>query len=279
MSRRKKKRQLNTKGLVIVLSILGVVLALLMNALVQQEYTYEPTVDVPYVQEQRSSLKYDMSQVYNVDGFYTYEDDTYTSVIGVDVSSHNKEIDWAQVKEAGVTFAMIRCGYRGYTEGGLQEDEYFETNIQNALANGIQVGVYFFSQAINEEEAAEEAKYVIEKIYSYDITWPVVYDYEFYPTETGARGNMIDKDTRTRCANVFLENIKNAGYTPMMYASTETYDQLFIPEYLSEYQFWVAQYNSYCSYNYDYSIWQYSDQGGVRGLPSGLDLNIAFIEK
>lgn len=278
--RKRRKRKLNQRGLLLVLAVLGVVLVLLMNSLLHESYTYDPVTEVPEVyHETRPALKYDMEKVISQDGFYTYEDDEYTSVIGIDVSAHNKELDWAQIKASGVSFAMIRCGYRGYTEGYIQDDEYFDTNIQGALDNGIQVGVYFFSQAVNEEEAAEEAKYVIEKIHDYPITWPVVYDYEFYPESTGARGNYINRAQRTKCAEIFLENIKNAGYTPMIYASTDTYSQLFQPEYLTEYAFWVAQYNTYCSYPYDYFMWQYTDQGGVQGLPAGLDLNIAFLKK
>lgn len=278
--RKRKKRKLNQNGTIGVLVLLGVVVALLIQAVVTKEtYVYDPTTDVPYVEDTRIYGKYDMTLLQNDNGLYHYEDDQYTSVIGVDVSVHNKEIDWAALSKAGVRFAMIRVGFRGYTEGYIQEDEYFERNVQAALDNGIQVGVYFFSQAINEDEAAEEAKYVIEKIHSYPITWPVAYDYELYPQETGARGNAITMDQRTRCANVFLENIRNAGYTPMIYASTDTYDQLFYPDYLSEYAFWVAQYNTVCTYRYEYSMWQYSDQGGVQGIPQGMDLDIAFLPK
>ena len=112
-----------------------------------------------------------------VDGFLTYDGDA-PSYVGVDVSSHQGDIDWARVAAAGVEFAMIRVGCRGYTEGGIFQDKCFVQNVEGALAAGLEVGVYFFSQAVTEAEAEEEARQVLEWIAPYDVTWPVVFDWE-----------------------------------------------------------------------------------------------------
>lgn len=279
MAKRKRRRKKNVEnaksmGLVVVL---GVVLALVFNAF--SGFSYDPIMEVDMREAAKIESVYDMTLITFTDGVASYESDTHTSLFGIDVSQHNKEIDWNAMKEAGVSFAMIRVGYRGYTEGTITMDGYFKKNIEGALSAGIEVGVYFFSQALNEEEAAEEAKWVIETIHEYDITWPVVYDMELYPEEYNARANNLSAEQRTKNAVVFLENVKNAGYTPMMYASTNTYDALFDTSYLVEYDFWVAQYDGLCEYPYEYVMWQYSDEGNANGIPAGIDLNIAFIEK
>lgn len=274
--RRKIRNQVKLAG---ILLMAGSLCAALLLYLAGNRFSYEPFTDVEVHEDPRNPCPYDLSFVAFDDGAASYEDDQYRSVFGIDVSSHNREVDWALMKQAGVEFAMIRVGYRGYTEGSLNLDSRFRQNVEGALAQGIEVGVYFFSQAVNAEEAAEEAKFVIEAIHGYDITWPVVYDMELYGGETGARADGLTPEERTRCAAVFLENIKNAGYTPMMYASTYTYDRLFVPAELTSYPFWVAQYDGLCEYPYEYAMWQYSDAGNARGIPGGVDLNIAFVKK
>ncbi len=287
MTRRKRRYRRRRKSIESKLSVSIVALiamltvSVLIYANVNRDiaYEYTPTLEVEMEEETQSYNGYNMGNVYFENGIAHYEDEQYTSRFGVDVSSHNSYVDWQSLKDAGVTFAMIRVGYRGYDLGGITEDAYFEQNINGALNAGIDVGVYFFSQAINEEEAAEEAKFVIEKIHPYSITMPVVYDLETYSPETNARANNLSREQRTSDAVVFLENIKNAGYTPMMYASTNTYADLFVTEYLTEYPFWVAEYNSVCNYPYTYRMWQYADYSTVYGLPSNIDLNIELIPK
>jgi GH25 family lysozyme M1 (1,4-beta-N-acetylmuramidase) len=197
----------------------------------------------------------------------------------VDVSYYNKNVNFTALKKAGVSFVMVRCGYRGYTEGSLNEDEKFKEYIEAAQDAGLDVGVYFFSQAVDEEEAAEEAKFVLTLIRDYDITMPVAYDYEMIADAPDARGNLISIQQRTNNAVVFAENIKNAGYTPMIYASTDTYDDLYNAAYLTEYQTWIAQYDETNTYEYAYTMWQYTDQGVDGSVLDGLDLDIQFIRK
>ena len=240
----------------------------------------EVTTDVQYsVQNQRTENTYDMSRFRLTDGIGTYEDEDYTSRFGVDVSYHNEDVDFAALKKAGVSFVMIRCGYRGYTNGTISEDEKFREYIQAAEDAGLDAGVYFFSQAVTAEEAAEEARFVLEEIRSYNITMPVVYDNEIITEDENARGNAISIQQRTDDAVVFLENIRQAGYTPMLYASTQTYDELYDYTYLNDYDTWIAQYESLNTYPYAYSMWQYSDAGIENTALAGLDLDIQFIPK
>lgn len=273
---RKIRPEVKRAGLVLLCAVLCV---WAVSCIAGNRFSYDPITEVTMRSDPRQPCPYDLSRVTFENGIASYEDDQYESRFGIDVSSHNKDVDWQLMKSAGVQFAMIRVGYRGYTEGQLNLDEYFKKNIEGALSAGIEVGVYFFSQAVSDEEAAEEAKFVIEAIHDYDITWPVVYDMELYEEGTGARANGLTAEERTRCAAVFLENIKNAGYTPMMYASTYTYNSLFVPAELTSYPFWVAHYDGLCDYPYEYAMWQYSDEGNANGIPGGTDLNIAFVRK
>ena len=130
-----------------------------------------------------------------------------------------------------------------------------------------------------QDEAAQEAKWVIERLHSESIDLPVVYDMEMYSDETNARGNTTTREQRTANAAVFLDNIANAGYSPMLYASTGTYDTVFDPQYLTGYPFWVAEYDTVCSYPYTYAMWQYSESRTLNGVSTNVDLDIRLIEK
>lgn len=209
-------------------------------------------------------------------GEYQYlTDGQVSSHKGIDVSSHQGKIDWNLVAGDGVEFAMIRLGYRGYgKEGKLVEDSRFEENIQGAKAAGIKVGVYLFSQAVNEEELLEEANLVLEKIAPYEIDCPVVYDVE--RTSANGRMNQISVEERTRLTLLFCQTIENAGYRPMIYHNTQM-SALFIDiAAMESYDKWYASYGDQMFYPYEYKIWQYSDKGTVQGIKTNVDLNISF---
>ena len=211
-------------------------------------------------------------------GFPTYEDDSYTSVIGIDVSSHQKSIDWSAVKNSGVKFAMIQVGYRGYETGALMDDAYFEENIQGAIENGIDVGVYFFSQAVSAEEARAEADFVLERVKKYKLQLPIVFDLE----EVNNAADRVENTTseeRTQAAVTFMNHIKNAGYQAMVYSSSQLFETVFDINYLHDYDFWVADYSSVPNFNYYFSIWQYTDAGTVDGISTNVDMNIMFVKK
>jgi len=207
-------------------------------------------------------------------GEYQYlTDGQVTSHKGIDVSSHQGDIDWKQVAQDGVEFAIIRLGYRG-SEGKLVEDTKFEDNIKGASAAGIKVGVYFFSQAITTEELMEEANLVLEKIAPYKIECPVVYDVE--KTSKDGRMNNISVEERTQLTALFCQTIQAAGYKPMIYHNTEMGALMIDVAALEDYDKWYASYSDQMFYPYEYKIWQYSDKGRVAGISTDVDLDISF---
>lgn len=210
------------------------------------------------------------------DGSLEYiRDGQVISYKGIDVSKHQGEIDWAKVAADGVDFAFIRVGNRGYGTGAIVEDAQFEANIKGAISNGIQVGVYFFSQAINEDEAREEAAFVLEKIAPYKVTCPVVIDVEKV-SDSEARMNQISLEQRTANTLVFLETVEAAGYEVMLYHNMEMGTLMLDLEQFEDYSKWFAYYNKEIYYPYAFDVWQYSDKGKVDGIAGDVDLNISF---
>lgn len=195
--------------------------------------------------------------------------------VGIDVSSHQGRIDWEQVARTDVEIAMVRAGYRGYGQAGkLVEDPNAKTNIAAAREAGLDVGVYFFSQAVNVEEAAEEARMLLEIIEGLEITMPVVYDWEYISTE--ARTANVDARTLTDCALTFCGIIEEAGYTPMVYFNIyQSQHMMYIAE-LKQYDFWLAWYSDRMSFPYKLRMWQYTDTGRVPGIETNVDLNVYF---
>lgn len=209
-------------------------------------------------------------------GEYQYvENGQVISHKGIDVSKHQGEIDWQQVAEDGVEFAFIRVAVRGYGTGKLVEDEYFEKNMKGAINAGIKVGVYVFSQAVNEEEVLEEANLVLNKIAPYKIDCPVVFDVEKISGANG-RMNELSLEERTNLTLLFCQTIENAGYKPMIYHNMEMGALMLDLETLESYDKWFAYYNSDLYYPYDYKIWQYSHSGKVNGIKGEVDMNISF---
>lgn len=211
-------------------------------------------------------------------GVVEYNDGTVTSKKGIDVSKFQGNIDWSKVKADGVEYAFIRVGYRGYgSSGKMVTDETFENNIQGATSNGVDVGVYFFSQAVNEEEAIEEANYVLDAIEGYDVTYPVVIDIEEV-TDPEARTADLTQEQWTKNCIAFCETIKAAGYTPMIYGNLKTFFIMLDMEQLEEYDKWFAYYDTPVYFPYEFTIWQYTDEGKVDGISEDVDLNVGFYE-
>jgi len=194
---------------------------------------------------------------------------------GIDVSKFQGKIDWQKVAEDGVEFAIIRVGLRGYGSGKLVEDEYYEDNIKGALRAGIKVGVYIFSQAINEEELLEEAEFVLDKIAPYQIQCPVVFDVEKVAGADG-RMNTLSVEERTNLTLLFCQTIERAGYRPMIYHNMEMATLMLDLETLESYGKWFAYYNEDLYYPYAYDVWQYSEKGSINGIEGDVDLNISF---
>lgn len=194
---------------------------------------------------------------------------------GIDVSKWNKEIDWDKVKAAGVEFAIIRVGYRGYTSGSLIEDPYFAKNIRGATNAGIPVGVYFFSQAITLVEAVEEASMVIELCKNYRLLYPVFLDSE----STGGKGraDTLTAQRRTELSKAFLETIQSAGYEGGIYGARNWFGKQLLMEQLEAYQVWLAEYREVPLYQGYYQMWQYSSRGSIDGIHGNVDLNLSYL--
>lgn len=212
----------------------------------------------------------------NADGLPEYTGDAYDTRLGVDVSFYQGEIDWEAVAADGVEFAMIRCGYRGSESGTIVVDEQFENNIEGALAAGLDVGVYFFSQSTGAIEAAEEANFVLDLISGYDITMPVAFDWE--PLE-GSRAEDIDRSELTASAVVFCEMVKDAGYTPCVYLYRYIGYYEYMMERLADYELWVGALGSWPDFYYRHMLWQFSMTGRVEGIDADVDLDYQFIPR
>lgn len=195
--------------------------------------------------------------------------------MGIDVSKWNGSIDWDRVRNAGITYAIIRCGYRGASTGTLVEDPYFRENMQGALNAGLKVGVYFFTQATNEVEAVEEASMAIALCRDYRVTYPVFIDTE------GAGGNGradgLDMETRTKVCQAFCQTVEDAGYTGGIYGSRNWFRTRLRMDVLADHVIWLAEYRESPVYAGNYHFWQYTSSGNVDGIEGRVDLDISYL--
>lgn len=209
-----------------------------------------------------------------VDGRKRLISGSVKSCTGIDVSANNGEIDWEAVAADGIEFAMIRVGYRGYTQGGLHEDEYFEKNYKGAKAAGLRVGAYFFSQAVTVKEAEEEAELALKILKNHKLDLPLAYDWETIGEEN-ARADDIDRETLTACTLAFCRKVSKK-FDAMIYSNAYQIYYLLSPGELSEYPFWFAGYADSPVLYYKYDIWQYTNEGEVAGIKGHTDLDILF---
>ena len=198
---------------------------------------------------------------------------TGSGTLGIDVSKWNGDIDWNAVKNSGVSFVLIRCGYRGSSKGMLVEDPKFAENIKGATNAGLKVGVYFFTQAVDEVEAVYEASFVLDRIRGYRISYPIFLDVE----PSGGRGDKIDKTTRTAVCKAFCQTIQNASYTAGVYANKNWLEEKIDPAGLAGYKIWLAQYASTPTYGGRYDLWQYKCKGSITGISGDVDLNLSYL--
>ena len=206
-----------------------------------------------------------------------YSGGAYYLRYGVDVSEHQWDIDWRQVASSGVDFAMIRLGYRGCTEGGLFEDPYYYKNMDGALAAGLDVGVYFFSQALTVQEAIEEAEYVIQRLKGYNVKMPVVFDWERVEADYAVRSDNMDSTILTDCAVAFCQTVSNAGYDACVYFNRHFGYYEFDLSRLDRYQFWIALPGEYPDFYYKCQLWQYSFSASIPGIEGETDMNVQFV--
>lgn len=215
---------------------------------------------------------------YDEKGRLTYEDENIKARTGIDISAFQGEIDWETVADDGIDFAMIRIGGRGYGEKGiLYEDDKFLDNYEKALDAGIDVGVYFFSQAVTSEEAREEAQFIIERIKGLKIKYPVAYDWEHIEDPDARTADMTDENI-TECAAAFADEIKSSGYDPIIYFNwSQGYVSYNLPD-VKDVHFWLAEYSEIPSFYYDYKMLQFTEKGRVKGIDSVVDINLSFYE-
>lgn len=207
-----------------------------------------------------------------------YENEQLVTHKGIDVSSYQGAINWQQVAADGVEYAIIRLGIRGYgSEGRLVLDEYFIRNIEGATAAGVEVGVYFFTQALTPEEAREEADFVIQALSPYNLQCTVVLDVEDV-NAASARTNVLTMEQWTDNCIAFFDRIEEAGYRPMIYGNLKTFMLMLDLTRIEQYPKWFAAYTPYFYYPYAFDIWQYTDTAKVAGITGNVDMNISFYD-
>ena len=209
-------------------------------------------------------------------------DTAYRVLQGIDVSTFQQDIDWQAVADSGIAFAVIRAGYRGYGKGSIVEDDRFRQNVAGARAAGLHVGLYFFSQAVTPEEAAEEAQWLVDAAHDYQIDMPLVFDWENIDQSTVAAGDtvrtaeMTGEDV-TACAVAFCETVTAAGYDAAVYGNRWQgyYDYDFTQ--LKDYAFWVSAPGTADDFYYAHDFWQYSYDGTVPGISGSVDRDLWFV--
>lgn len=253
--------------------------------------TPEPTVDphegmieVPdgsggtmwvYEAEELTPFSMDTSAFSVTNGVVSYAGEDYTLLRGIDVSDHQGEIDWQAVAGSGVEFAVIRCGWRGYGGGSLNEDELFRRNIEGAQAAGLKVGVYFFSQATSLVEGAEEALFTLSLLEDYTLDLPVFFDWEFIGTEP-ARTDDVDGATVTDACLEFCRLVSSAGYDTGVYAYLNLAYFTYELNRLQDIAIWMGDPGTWPEFYYDHRFWQYSFTGSVPGIEGDVDLDVMF---
>ncbi len=209
-------------------------------------------------------------------GLLKYKDSKRESIAGVDLSKYNGTVDFAKLKEAGIKFAMLRLGSRGYGTGKITLDEKFVEYAQNAMANGIQIGAYFYSQAVNETEAVEEANYIVGAVSGFAVKYPIAIDIERV-TGDEARTDKLTNKERTAVVKSFCDTVKGYGYKPIVYATCEMLVGGLNLEELDGYDVWLADDKVPSKYPYKYSMLQYNKQGHIDGITGDIDLDISFV--
>lgn len=279
-----KRKRISVSGLTLVATMLALVLLTAcatffatryyLTRKTEMELQEEIPIENPLIEND-----YDFENLKWNDYFVSYEDENYYSVQGIDVSSHQHLINWQKVKEAGIEFVFIRVGYRGYETGLIHKDDYFDYNISEAKANGLKVGVYFFSQAISTEEAREEVDFVVDQIKDIEIDFPLVYDLEETGPDGVGRAKVLTQDEKTKIGVTWLHHARNLGYDAMFYGSTNVLPRYFHLENMQEFSCWVAEYGSQPRYPYQFQIWQYTGSGEVDGIETNVDMDILLVPK
>lgn len=200
------------------------------------------------------------------------------SIAGIDISSFSGEVDWERVKSSGIEFAMIRLGGRGYGDSGeLYTDEKAVQYIREAKKAGVKVGAYFFSQAVTAQEAVEEADYAASVLNGQTLDFPLAYDWETIEDDN-ARTDGLSPQAVTECAKAFCNRAKQLGFIPMIYSESEALYYKYDLSQLVGVDIWYSEYQPIPNFYYEFSMWQYSNEGKVDGIQGDVDLNICFTD-
>jgi GH25 family lysozyme M1 (1,4-beta-N-acetylmuramidase) len=264
----KTQCKLLIKWVVALAAVLAVMFCVVMLLPDPPEPQSEPTVQTTLAPRPTTSNE---QFIYDDNGFLSCT--TRPSIPGIDVSYHQGVIDWQQVVENGVQFAFIRLGYRGYQDGQLHEDEQAKQNLKEAKAAGLKIGAYFFSQALNTEEAAAEAAFALEILGDTKLDFPLVYDWEYI--SDSARTAPVDSDTLMACVDTFCTAVEAAGIEPMVYFNQDlAKTKLRVKEL--DCPLWLAKYSDNLNYTYQVRCWQYTDKGQIPGIEGFVDIDLYF---
>lgn len=265
--KKKRLRKIVLIPIIIFVFALGSFLFLSYSNKEDKEQNVDIKIDEVQVNIER--LKRNDRDIYNKNKFIEIKKE----VKGIDVSSWQGDINWEKVKNSGIDFVMIRCGFRNLSDAGMGVDKKFKYNIEQANLYDIPVGVYFYSTAINKLEVYEEASFVLNLIKDYKITYPVVYDFELFNQKRTKGVNLI---TINENALVFLNYMKNHGYEGMLYSNLYSLENYWILDELYDYKVWYAHYIDTNSYDPGVDMWQYADNGRIDGIYGNVDLNLAY---
>ena len=272
--KKKNKLKIDKPRLIIVIAAILFILVIFMWI---RSYKYVNTYDGLGKTKEYPQMKYSSEGFYRDKyNFLNYNYNGVKGRRGIDVSVHQGEIDWASVKKSGVEFVYIRLGFSSYADGQIYMDKYFEKNIEEAQNNGIEVGVYFFSQAVSTEEAVKEARYVLSKIKGKNVKLPIGFDME--PVTENDRIKALTVEQKTEVADAFGCIIRKHGRETLIYGNPEWIANNIDLSLLTDYKIWLAHYTSMSSFEYDYAMWQYSSTGRVAGINTNVDLNIMFVK-
>ncbi len=272
MARRKKKsqKQLLLAAIGLTAALLLILGAVLLSLLLRSEepFVLETTSGIPV-----ASNEYEDEKFYREDGFLRYEG---KHMVGIDISTYQGVVDWEAVAQSGVEFVILRAGYRGTSQGLLYEDETFQRNFKGARKAGLKIGAYFFSQARNAQEAAEEAEFVAEILDGEELDLPVFYDWEL--VDGSSRITDLYEIPMTECALAFCQVVQEAGYRAGVYFNQSYgYYHLDMTK-LQDYTLWLAEYNETPGFDYHFHLLQYTDKGEVAGIETPVDLNLWILE-
>lgn len=231
------------------------------------------------ISEYITQNNYDFLRLENQDGIMQYlnENGKIVSYFGVDISKDQGYIDFNKLKKAGVNYVMIRVGARGYLSGQLTLDEYFKDNFKRANDAGIDVGIYFLSQAVTEDEAKEEAELVLENIKGKTLDYPIAYVMTYQENEN-SRVEVLTRSEKTAIARTFLDIIEDAGYKPMIYGSKVWLIKYLELSKLADYDVWLCETEDLPSYPYRFTMWQYNNKGSIDGIAGEVSFNLSFVD-